>query len=169
MLAFPALVFATHGVLKMDRRIRVAFLVAVVVLAGTFVALPPQDAFPYYTDSRTIVYLQTSMMQNTVPVGESPDVVAAIEWLNDMHFNDSVLVAHASFIGWVRLYLENMKAYSYSDPHEVDDGNFSAYKHLFLIYWAVGQGWFKCALLPVGMVEIFAITNIAVYEFSALN
>ncbi len=166
MLAFPALVFATHGVLKVDRRIRVAFLSVVVVFAATFVALPPHAAFPYYTDSRTIGYLQTSMMQNTVPVGDSPDIVAAIEWLNGMHFNDSVLVAHASFIGWVRLYLENMRAFGFSDPSEVNGGNFSAYKSVFLVYWAVGQGWFKSSLLPARMVEIHRSANIAVYELS---
>ncbi len=169
MLAFPALVFATHGVLKMERRIRVVCLTMVVVLGLTFMALPPQEAFPYYTNPRTIAYVQTSMMQNTVPVGDSPDIVASIQWLNAMHFNDSIVVAHASFIGWVRIYLENMKAYSFSDPHEVNGGNFSDYKHVFLIYWAVGRGWFSPSLLPQGMVEIFAITNIAVYEFSALN
>ncbi len=166
MLAFPALLFATHGVLKVDRRIRVAFLAVVVVLASTFVALPPQTAFPYYTDSRTIVYLQTSMMQNSVPLDDSPDVVAAIRWLNGMHFNDSVVVAQASFIGWVRLYLQNMEAYGFSDPEEVNGGNFSAYDHVFMIYWAVGEGWFKSSSLPRGMVEIHRSADIAVYELS---
>ncbi len=142
------------------------FLTVVAVLAVTFVALPPQNTFPYYTDSRITVYLQTSMLQNTVPVGDSPDILAAIEWLHDMQFNDSVVVAHASFIGWVRLYLENMKVYGFSDPSEVNGGNFSAYKHVFLVYWAVEQGWFKSSLLPTRMVEIHKSGNIAVYELS---
>lgn len=164
MLAFPLLMFATQGVLKMDRRIRVGFLVTLVVLAATFVALPPQDAFPYYTNSRTIVYLQTSMMQNTVPLGDSPDIVAAIEWLNGMHFNNSVLVAHTSFVGWAHLYLQGMRAYSFGDPLQVDGGDFSRYTHVFLLYWAPGEGWFNPALLPRDMNEIYRAGKIAVYE-----
>src|SRR3990172_10791657 len=103
MLAFPALVFATHGVLKMDRRIRVAFLAALLVLAASFVALPPSYAIPFYTNPRTIAHVQTSMLQNTVPLSDSSDIISALAWLSGLHLSDSVFVANYAFSGWAYL------------------------------------------------------------------
>lgn len=165
MLALPALVFAAHGLLKVDRRIRIGFLAVVVVLAVAFITLAPQRAFPYYTNPRTVVYVQTSMLQNTVPLSDSPDVVGAIEWLNGMRINDSVIVAPLSFVGWVRLYVEGTPVYGFSDPSVVNRGNFSGFAHVFLVYWAWGEGWFNSALLPRDTSEIHRNGRIAVYEF----
>lgn len=166
MLVFPLLAFATQGLLRMDRRIRIGFLAIVVVLAIAFVSLPPQDAFPYYTSSRTILYLQTSMLQNTVPLSDSPDIEVVIEWLNGMHFTGSVLVAHTSFVGWANLYLREMEAYGFGEASQVNEGDFSRYAHVFLVYWVRGEGWFNPALLPQGMSEIHRTGRIGVYELS---
>ena len=127
MLVFPALVFATHGVLKMDRRIRVAFLAVLLVLAASFVALPPPYAFPYYTNPQTTGYVQTSMLQNTVPLSDSPDVVAALTWLNGMRLNGSVLLAPFAFLGWAKLYSTIPHIYGFGDAVQVNGGNFSTY------------------------------------------
>ena len=164
MLAFPAIVFATHGVLKMDRRIRVAFLAVLLVLAASFVALPPPYAFPYYTNPQTIGYVQTSMLQNTVPLSDSPDIVAALTWLNGMRLNGSVLLAHLAFVGWAKLYSTIPHIYGFGDAVQVNGGNFSAYTRVLLIYWAMGQGWFKPSLLPSYATEIHVNGRVAIYE-----
>ena len=169
MLAFPALVFATHGVLKMDRRIRVALLAVLLVLAASFVALPPSNAFAFYTNPLTIAYVQTSMLQNTVPLSDSPDIVAALEWLNGMGFNGSVLIAHSAFVGWAKLYSKIPEIFEYSVAAQVDDRDFSAYEHVFSVYWAVGRGWFRLSLLPSGMEAILTSGRIAVYELEQVT
>lgn len=61
-----------------------------------------------------------------------------------------------------------MEAHGFSHPDEVNHGNFSAYKHVFLVYWAIGQGWFRSSLLPFGMVEIRVSGRIAVYEYLSM-
>ena len=167
MLVFPALVFATHGVSKMDRRIRVAFLAALLVLAGSFLALPPSYAIPFYTNPRTIAYVQTSMLQNTVPLGDSSDVVAALEWLNNQQFSDSILLAHISFAGWAELFSKIPYVYAFVDPAQVNQGNFSGYTHVFMVYWAQNQGWYNPSLMPAGMSLAHSIRRMAVYELTA--
>ena len=164
MLAFPALGFATHGVLKMDRRIRVAFLAVLLVLAASFVALPPSNAFPFYTNPLTIAYVQTSMLQNTIPLGDSSDVIAALEWLNTQQFRDSILLTHLSFAGWAELYSDIPHLYAFADPAQVNGGNFSGFRHVFVVYWARNQGWYNPSLLPDRMSLAHSISRIAVYE-----
>ena len=166
MLAFPALVFATHGVLKMGRRIRVAFLAALLVLAGSFLALPPSYAIPFYTNPRTIAYVQTSMLQNTVPLGDSSDVVAALEWLNNQQFSDSILLAHISFAGWAELYSRIPQIYPFVDPAQVNGGNFSGFTHVFVVYWARNQGWYNPSLMPDRLTLAHSIGRMAVYELT---
>ncbi len=167
MLAFPILIFATHGFVSLGRGFRVGFLVLVVVLASTFIVLPSQSAFPYYTHPRTLTYVQSSMLQNTVDLDDSPHVVAVIGRLNEMNADTSVVVAHTTFSGWVRLYLTRMAFYGFSDPSEVNGGDFSDYEHVYLVYWASGKGWFKASLLPDGMREIHTSGNISLYELGS--
>lgn len=169
MLTFPALVFATHGVLKMDRRICVAFLAALLVLAGSFLALPPSFAIPFYTNPRTTAYVQTSMLQNTVPLGDSFDVVAALEWLNDQPFSDSILLAHISFVGWAELYSRIPQIYAFVDPAQVNGGNFSGFTHVFVVYWARNQGWYNPSLMPDRMSLAHSIGRMAVYELTPMS
>ncbi len=166
MLAFPALVFATHGVLKMDRRIRVAFLAVLLVLAGSFVALPPPYAIPFYTNPRTSVYVPTSMLQNSVPLGDSSDVVAALEWLNNQQFSDSILLAHISFAGWAELFSKIPHIYAFVDPGQVNGGNFSGFTHVFVVYWARNQGWYNPSLMPDRLTLAHSIGRMVVYELT---
>lgn len=167
MLAFPALVFATRGVLKMDRRIRVAFLAALLVLAAAFIALPPSYAIPFYTNPRTIAYVQSSMLQNTVPIGDSFDVVLALEWLNNQQFSDSILLAHISFVGWAELYSKIPQIYAFADPAQVNGGNFSGYTHVFVVYWARNQGWYNPSSIPDGLTLANSVGRMAVYELTS--
>ncbi len=166
MLTFPVIIFAVSGLARFGWKVITAFLVVLVVLSASFMVLSPASALPYYTNGYTIFYIPSSMMQNTVPLQDSLDIVDALWWLNEMRFEDSVLVAHISFVGWAKLYSTIPEIYGFVDPAQVDGGNFSAYEHVFLVYWTVGQGWFKSSLLPAGMVKIHTSANIAVYELS---
>jgi hypothetical protein len=164
MLTFPTLVFVTVGLLRVRRFIRAAFLVVVVILAATFLALPPQHAFPYYTNSHTTRYLQTSMMQNTGPLADSPDIVWAFGVLSDMRLSRSAIVANTAFSGWAKLYSQGMLVYEFTDPTQVERGNFSQYEHILMVYWSKSSSWFNAAMLPQNMVEFRCLHNVGLYE-----
>ncbi len=166
MMTFPMMIFTVRGLVRFKGRVTEAFLVLLVLLSAAFMILPPENALIYYSNPYTLSYIPSTMMQNTVPLPVSPDIVNALQWLNGMQFANPVLVAPSSFVGWAKLYSTIPGVYGFSDPAQVNDGNFLAYNHVFLLYWVVGKGWFKPSLMPAGMVEIHHSGDIAIYERS---
>jgi hypothetical protein len=166
MLALPLLLFSVKGVMKMRREITVIFLVLVAILSVGFVSFPPNNAFPYYTNSHTLPYVPSSMLQNTIPLQDSADTVKALRWLNHFQSLDSVLVTHIAFQGWALIYSTNPDVYGYVDAAQVDHGNFSSYRMVFLLYWAPNQGWYNQRLMPSNMTEVYQTGRIGVYEKS---
>lgn len=166
MLTFPALIFTVRGLSRFGRKSVLAFLLVIVLLSTSFMVLLPANAFPYYSNPYTLPYIPSSMVQNTVPLEDSPDIIKALQWLNEMRFEESVLLAHISFVGWAKLYSNIPSIYGFVDADQVNDGNFSAFRHVFLVYWAPTKGWFEASLLPEGTVEIHRSGNIALFELS---
>ena len=164
MLTFPALIFAVNGLVRLGWKAITGFLTVVIVLSAGFAVLSPERALPYYTSSYTLPYVPSSMMQNTIPFSDVSDVLEALQWLNDQRFENSVFVIHISFVGWAKLYSTDLEIYDFSDTIQVVNGNFSAYERVFLIYWAVEEGWFKQSLLPSHATEIHVSGRIALYE-----
>jgi len=164
VLVFPALVFATAGIVKLNRTARVGVLAALVILGATFVAMPDGRAFPYYTFPETVRFVPTNLMRNTVGLQDSTDVVAVAGWVTDQHFPRAVLVADIWFSGWARLYVDGMAVYEFVDRSQVDQGNFSGYDHVLLMYWAMDQGGYRASEVPSGASPIFSVGRIGAYE-----
>lgn len=165
MLVFPILLLAASGLSRFNRAGVRAFLAVLLVLAGTFMVLPPEQAFPLYTSEYTLRYLPSSMMQNTVPLQDSPNVVNALRWLDELDLRNSVLVAHFSFVGWGRVFVETMEVYEFREPFQVDAGNFSGYAQVFLVYWVKDQGWYDADSIPRSTNEVYRSGRIAIYEY----
>lgn len=166
MLTFPVLVFASNGLLRRGREVRIVFLVLLVFLSFTFLTLPPESSFPYFTSQATLSYVPSSMVQNTVPIRDCADIVAVISWLNARHFSKAAVVAPMSFEGWARLYLTDVDVYGYQDPAEVNNGNFTTFSNVFLLYWAPGLGWFNLQMMPIGATEIYQANRIGIYNLT---
>ena len=164
MLAFPALIFAVNCLARLPRYVVALFFAVLVILCLTFVTLPPELALPYYASPYTVPYVPSSMIQNTVPIYDSPEIVAALRWLNEQHFENSTLVTPIAFLGWSELYSQGLAVYGYVKAWQVDNGNFSAFQHVFLLYWAPSQGWYDPNLMPLGMVPLYMSGRIAIYE-----
>jgi hypothetical protein len=164
MLALPILLFSVKGAMKMKREVIVIFVGIIAVLSVGFLAFPLDNAFPYYTNAHTLAYVPSSMLQNTIPFQDSADTVRALHWLNQFQSRDYVLVTHISFQGWALLYSTNPEIYGYVDASQVDHGNFSSYRTVLLLYWALNQGWYSQRLMPSNMTEVYQIGRIGVYE-----
>jgi len=164
MLVFPALIFSTVGILRLNRKARVIVLASLVFLGGTFVAMPNDLALPYYTLPQTLPFIPPNLLRNTVGLQDSPDVVAVLKWLDDQQIPRAVLVADIWFVGWAKLYTGSMAIYEFIDPAQVDGGNFSAYDSIFMLYWAMGKGGFQADRMPSGASQIFSFGRVALYE-----
>jgi hypothetical protein len=164
MLTFPVLIFGAAGLARLANRFAVPILGVMMILSLGFMVLPPENALPYFTDSHTLPYVPSSMLQNTVPLPDSLYIVQALRWLDGTRSEDSVLLASYAFVGWARLYSNVREIYEYGSAVQVNNSNLSSYKHVYVIYWAVGNGWFQQSLLPTGSVEIYRSGQIALYE-----
>ena len=166
MLTIPLLVWTVSGLFRIRSKAKAAFLGLLVLLSVSFLVLPPSSALPYYTHPWTLSYVPSSMLQNTVPLDDTTDVINAVLWLNAREDPAAALLAHSSFVGWAYLYSNLPEIYEFVVPGQVEGGNFSSYEHVFVLYWVVGQGWFKDSLMPGGTVEVHRSGHIAVYELA---
>jgi hypothetical protein len=164
MLAFPALILATNGFLRLGPKGRIGVLAIVVLLAASYIGPPSGAALPYYSTDYTVRYVPPSLMRNSVGLEDCSDVVRVVGWLNDQRVANAILVADIWFVGWAKLYLETTNVYGFGDPRQVNAANLSAFTHVYLLDWAIGQGGFQARFLPAGASEVFVSGRVAIYE-----
>jgi len=130
MLVFPFTIYACNFLLPGERvsplfgRLRISsktrravFVVvvpALVLVSASYMVLPPERAFPYFSLFPVQQYFPSSMQQNTVPLSQCPYVVLACGWLRWNMPPDSCLIAHQSLYGWANLTLTFRPVYSYT-------------------------------------------------------
>lgn len=169
LLVFPFSFFAVEGFKKvkfgLSKKVLVGFAT---VLSFSFVFLPAEAAFPYFR--LYPYYVPSSMLQNSVPLSDCSDVVAALNWARDNVGSSGALMVHDAFYGWVTLYDDGIKIlrYGYAPPRESALKFFGeGYSPLLLVWWVNGEGWHGQVSLPSSFNEVFHSGRIAVYKFEA--
>ena len=182
LLSVPTLVFAIQGAFTLSRaasnhqRIFVVlgrnslrlFGIALVLLAGLYVFLPAQQAFPYYGVYPALV--PTSMTQNTVPLSDMSSLVQALDWAAVNMRPGMALIAGATVYGWARDYFpfqNRIVDYGYGTPTQgVQMATSAGFSSVIMIWWAYGQGWYGQTIIPSnlrpahqeGTIEVYAST-----------
>jgi hypothetical protein len=165
LMVFPLVFFAIEGFKHSHfRRLKIVLTGVMMILSFSFAFLPPNLAFPYF--SLYPNYVPSSMLQNSVPLGDCKDVVQVLNWVNASLRSRDVLLVHDAFHGWALLYVDGEKVvcYGYENPETVAE-RITAYDRLFLIWWVPGAGLHGLAKLPPRFVEIYCSGRIAVYEW----
>jgi len=170
LLAFPLAFFAVEGTEKLSSSLfKKGLTVFLALLSFSFVFLPAEAAFPYFTIY--LYYVPSSMLQNSVPLSDCEDVVRALNWVKDNNVGSSkILLVHDAFNGWALLYADGVKivSYGYASPEKVAI-SFSqqGYGPIYLIWWVPCEGWHGQACLSSAFKEVFRSGRIAVYWFEA--
>jgi hypothetical protein len=133
-----------------------------------FIFLPNSLAFPYF--GLFPFYVPTSMLQNSVSLSDSRDVVNALNWAKINMKNDSRLLVHDAFSGWASTTINSslLISYGYADPTMYAQqvvANGSEY-HLYLIWWINGSGWYGQPDVSSSFNEVFVSGKIAIYLFN---
>lgn len=165
MLVFPMSFYAAEALVSFKSNTRKLFVTFILLVLTTgFVILPFDRAFPYYT--LFPYYVPSSMLQNTVPLGDCEDTVNALQWLKSNMHDGTRLLTHVAFRGWAFLVLdmEQVVSYGYDDPEEValealQDG----YNPVYLIWWTDGDGWHGQPTVPSSFREVYKSGRIAVF------
>lgn len=169
LLVFPLAFFAVKGFEKLKSRLLKGVLTGfMVLLSFSFVFLPAEAAFPYF--SLYPRYVPSSMLQNSVPLSDCEDVAWALKWVEkNVEDGDSLLV-HDAFNGWALLYGDGVKIvrYGYASPENAALAfSQQGYRRVYLIWWVSGEGWHGYASLPATFKEVYRCGRIAIYEFEA--
>ena len=170
LLVFPLAFFTVEMFSRLNHRnIRKVFVGALIFLSCSFMLLPAQLAFPYFTLFSN--YVPTSMLQNSVPLSDCEDVVMALSWYGQNIGSNGTLLVHQAFSGWADLYLNaNCKVvnYGYENP-QVAAGKLLAngLELVYVIWWVPGEGWHGLSSMPSSFYEVFHSGRIAVYEYNS--
>jgi hypothetical protein len=137
------------------------------VSAALYVAVPAQQAMPYYAAFPS--FLPTSMVQNTVPMSDMGSLRAMLDWVQANSGPGTILITHQAIYGWARTYLPStvhIVNYRYSDPMTgVGLALLAGYSSVLMIWWINGSGWHGQPSVPSGFVPLVSDGSIVVYEY----
>ncbi|MEM3703327.1 MAG: hypothetical protein QXX79_02745 [Candidatus Bathyarchaeia archaeon] len=169
LLAFPLAFFAIEGFGKINSRLLKGVSASfMVLLSFSFVFLPAEAAFPYF--SLFPSYVPSSMLQNSVPLSDCRDVVEALKWVENSFDGGDFLLVHDAFHGWALLYADGVEIvhYGYASPENAALAfSQNGYRRVYLVWWVSGEGWHGWASLPSTFKEVYRSGRIAIYKFEA--
>ncbi|MEM3377944.1 MAG: hypothetical protein QW674_03230 [Candidatus Bathyarchaeia archaeon] len=169
LLVFPLAFFAVEGFERLRFRLLKGVLAGFMVfLSFSFVFLPAEAAFPYFSLYHS--YVPSSMLQNSVALDDCKDVVAVLSWAENNFDDGDVLLVHDAFYGWALLYAGCVRivCYGYASPEDAVLAFLQAGKsRIYLIWWVSGNGWQSLASYPKMFKEVYSSGRMALYEFEA--
>jgi hypothetical protein len=163
LLSFPLGLSASRGLMKMNFRLMMAFVLAFTILSSSFVVLPADHALPYFSSQETRWYMPTSMVQTTVPLARVAGVEAGVTWLNAHVSGENWIVVSDVFAGFVVVFGNATHLYPYRHVEEVNWSLFAGTRMLYTIYWAdPNETWFAGDTPPEPFQQVFASGGVAV-------
>ncbi len=181
LLPIPVCTYAAAGLARLSRkawpgpgRIRLAslnvvrfFSIALVVSAFLYIAIPAENAMPYYTLFSST--MPSSMIQDTIPMSQMPSLKNMLSWVQTHMGSDSALIANWATYGWARAYLSpahTILNYQSSSPLVgVKMAKDEGYGPVFMIWWANGTGWDGQSQVPAIFVPVQQSGLMVVYRY----
>ena len=175
LMIFPLTVYATNGFLRLrlpefqlrypGRLLGRVWILVLIVLAGTYIALPADHAFTYYR-----FFVPTSMLQSTIPVEDSQEVASAFQWLTSNTAGDSGIMTTDVMHGWATEYFLG-KGTVVSFPfgttlsQALQEMINHGYLRVYTVWWANGGGWYGEPTVPSGfsLVQVFGQFGVFLY------
>src|SRR2546426_5017035 len=175
LLSVPVLIAAAQGYQKLSARagglngrqwlkaVRLGVPLVLVLSAGMYSTIQAASV-PYF--SLFVGYVPSSLLQSSVPLSDSADVVQAMHWLEASMPSNSAVLTHEAFYGWARAYLSPDKTIinSLLNSPSSELSMVASYGHVFTVWWVPGTGWFS-ATFPTGASISATFGDIAVYEY----
>jgi len=108
------------------------------------------------------------MQGRSVPFSDVKDTIKAMKWLNTQMDNGSVLIAHAIFLNWARLYLDERVSLIYFEDDVEIAVNIALrrFKEVYFVWWSESVDWYGLKV-PDGFVSVFKSGRISVFVHDA--
>jgi len=160
----------------------VLLILSLSVLSGYYIAAAPENSHPYFSDLNPYkTYIQSSMLQNTIPLEDVDSTIAALSWLEDRTNEHSVLILHEAFYAWALLYTHSPTSIILVRENKplsavtrepalgmlMDESSLVAENgyQVYTIWWANGKGWYMIPELPNQFSLLMQFGNIGAYAY----
>ena len=188
-MVYPTCIYSTEviyvllsrrGSSKAPKAIALAYFCLVGILSGYYLAADPEYAFPYFADYNPYkTYIQSSMLQSTIPLRDIESTIQAANWLSENAHG--LIVLHEAFYPWAMrcgcLTDKKLRIIRERDLTKPDRRNFAdalikianetskGSREVYTIWWTNGKGWYNVPSLPNEFQLVKSFGNIGVYVF----
>ena len=194
LLVYPIILLSVEGLerlwrlgrkifwkLNLGGALALSIILLNATMSGYYLASPPEHAFKYFGEWNNYKqFIQTSMLQNTVSLADTPNVIEALKWIGrEAAESDCVLVLHEAVGYWARILIGQAKiilvkeAGLSSQVRENAAARLVAYaeenatngSQVYTVWWVDGKGWYGMPELPPQFREIQRFGNIGVFKY----
>ncbi len=161
------------------RVIALSTLILNAVFTATYLVLPPEHQYnKYFGDWNPYKhYIQTSMLQSSIPLHDVEPTIQAALWVDSQPGNKT-LVLHEAFHNWAQLYARNTKLVrvneqKLSSPIRENTSRLlltaaQAYSRNSIVYtiWWLNNTWYNMTTPPPQFTPVKTFKDIAVYIYN---
>lgn len=151
------------------------------VMSSYYLIRLPEHQVKYFGEWNNYKqFIQTSMLQNSVSLSDTPHVVEAMNWLEGkVAGTNSVLVVHEAMDNWARILIrgvEIIRVYEVELSSQVRENVATRLVRLaeekaengsevYTVWWVDGKGWYGMPELPPQFNDIQSFGNIGVFQY----
>lgn len=156
----------------------IVLYISFIIFTGTwYLVADPEHAFPYFSDYNPYkAYIQTSMIQSTIPIKDIEPTMKAIRWL--LEYSNGTIVLHEAFYPWATLYekvprktilvserdLSKIYRRTFADALTEISKKTNGDNEIYTIWWIEGKGWYNVPSLPNSFIPVISFDNICIYK-----
>lgn len=195
LLAYPLVFLSVEGVgrlwrlgkkllwnVSVGRLLALSILLPNLVMSGYYLTSMPEHQIKYFGEwNHYKQYIQTSMLQNSVSLSDTPDVVEAMEWLDEEAAGtNSVVVLHEAMDNWAQILIQGIEIIRVDEiPRssllrenaatrlvQLAAEKRETGREVYTVWWVDGKGWYNMPTLPPHFVEIQRFRDIGVFHYA---
>lgn len=194
LLVYPIIFLSIEGIEKLWKlkkkyfKIDIGKFLALFILLLNLImssyyllSLPEYQVCKYFGEWNNYKqYIPTSMLQNSISISDTEDVIKAMKWFNEnLDKNSSILVLHEAMSDWARIFISKIKIIRISDirlssqirenltiklirfcEENAKNGN-----EIYTIWWINEKGWYEMPKLPLKFKEIQHFGNMGIFQY----
>lgn len=165
---------------NVERVLVLSILLVNLAMSSYYLTSPPEHQIKYFGEWNYYTrFIQTSMLQNSVPLSDTPDVVDAMKWLNETVETNSVLLLHEAMDNWARILVRGVEIIRADEvklssqvrknvattlvqlaEEKAENGS-----EVYTVWWADGKGWYEMPELPYQFREVQCFGDIGVFQY----
>ncbi|MGQ9691316.1 MAG: hypothetical protein ACUVQY_08680 [Thermoproteota archaeon] len=195
LLVYPVILLSVEGlerVWRLGRRLfwrlnlggalALPIILLNLAMSGYYLTTLPEHQIKYFGEWNSYKqFIQTSMLQNSVSLSDTPSVIEALKWVGkEAAKSNSVLVLHEAVGYWARILIDEAKIILVKEDglssqvrenaaarlvayaeHYAENGS-----EVYTVWWVDGKGWYGMPELPPQFKEIQRFGNIGVFHYA---